>query len=719
MLALAVSCGSSSDISPLILAVEGGTSKSDDGSLTLEIPPGALAEDTEIRISRVAEADLNREDIPELAKYVLEPAGTVFSKPVRVELVLPLSVLEPGFELLNIATEVPADQEPDTVVNVEIDDLLFSDDGSEATLVARISHFSTFSVVEAGYFEPSLSVPDRAVVGVPFTATAITRSTGTDSRVLSKNVYLIGGETIVRTTTIHRESAWDLTGSFLTPFFRDGNLSPTELHNAPPKTRMTTDTFTSTASFTCQRAGEEFKLLFRANIILEVTLEYTGSDLLFFGGTSEPRPGYPIKIARASGECIAPIGSTPTPQPTLTPSPTPTPDPLDGIADIFLLTPTAPADVSDDSGTPDNGSSQLVNGMLVEVSVTQWNGNPGPTLKRSWSDLVNLLSYTLHFSVKPGPDPPPDGRQVEFQIFEEGFVFPFYFPRTSDDSGSTEVRQRFAGGIPGELLESYILPGPGSYSVKGTVGGEEFEINVEVVEPPVTFGALVKPGTWGITPLEPADLDGLVSVEGTWAGQLPEGWEDVHDPGVVLANLSRLELRLVDQFIQPVPTSVAQTIFNGTRLPFDLMLPRARYEGKLSFSLAARGFEGAGGPLKVCGEEIVTYELSGLLSYLPFGEVWAANLELTGELVQPFPKLAEKLPQKIVITATSRIDEIGRLRMIGPVADPISDTSLNLGLLLDFQDLQPNPASVITDESTCRSLMNDVGIIALLTFPQE
>ena len=283
---------------------------------------------------------------------------------------------------------------------------------------------------------------------------------------------------------------------------------------------------------------------------------------------------------------------------------------------------------------------------------------------------------------------------------------------------SSEVLQRFAGGVSGELLESFILPGPGSYSVKGTVGGEEFEINVEAVEPPVTFGALVEPGTWGLTPLVPADLDGLVSVEGIWAGELPAGWQHPDwDPVVVLANLSRLELRLVDQFIQPVAKGTVQTIYNGNRVPFDLMLPRALYEEKLSYFLAAKD-------VKVCGDEIATYEISGLLSYLPNGEVWAARLELTGELVKPFPTLVEELPQKVVITATSRTDEIDRLRMHGPTANLISVPSENsalfeLGLLLNFQDLQPNPDSVITDESTCLSFMSYGGVRALLAFPQD
>ncbi len=76
----------------------------------------------------MAEGDLNRDEFPELAKYILEPSGTVFSEPVEVTLVLPLSLLEPGFRVVNVATEVPADPAQDTFVSVEIDDLLFSDD---------------------------------------------------------------------------------------------------------------------------------------------------------------------------------------------------------------------------------------------------------------------------------------------------------------------------------------------------------------------------------------------------------------------------------------------------------------------------------------------------------------------------------------------------------------------------------------------------------------
>ena len=224
ILALAVSCGSSSDISPLILAAKGGTSNGDDGSLTLEIPPGALAEDTEIRVSRVIEADLNREEIPELAKYILEPAGTVFSKPVRLSIELPLSILDSGFSVLHSLAEDPddLDLDQDPSVAVELDDLLLSEDGSEATLMMQISHFSTITVIK-GPVKTTLSVPDIADVGVPFSARAITSTIGIDGRVESReefpNVGGVKGQNTVRTVTItvRPESPWDLTGNFWAP----------------------------------------------------------------------------------------------------------------------------------------------------------------------------------------------------------------------------------------------------------------------------------------------------------------------------------------------------------------------------------------------------------------------------------------------------------------------------------------------------------------------
>ena len=370
-----------------------------------------------------------------------------------------------------------------------------------------------------------------------------------------------------------------------------------------------------------------------------------------------------------------------------------------------------------------SGSSQVVNGMLFDATVTQWADKPGPTLKKSWAELVDMLSYTLHFSVTPAPGTPCEQlpvrsqifgrashRQIEFQIFQGDSVFPFYWPRTSDDLGSSEPRQATLDPPPScEFQASFILPGTGSYSVKGLIGGDqsgadEFEVKAEAVRPPMQFGALVDPGSWASAPLDAEDLDGFVSVDGTWTGELPEGWQDVYDPGVVLANLSRVELTFVDAYIEPVVTSVAQTTYNGTRHNFDLMLARARYEGKLSFSLVASYQPDEGGSLRACGAEIATYELEGLLSYFPLGEVWAAVLDLTGDLVGPHPELSEELPLKVAITATNLTDGIDPLRMYGFESNSnISNTSADVGFFLDFQDIQPNSASVITDDSACQS----------------
>ena len=355
--------------------------------------------------------------------------------------------------------------------------------------------------------------------------------------------------------------------------------------------------------------------------------------------------------------------------------------------------------------TVSEGQSQLVNGMTVSVTVTQWNEGSG--FLRSWTGLVNVLTYTLRFSVNPAPGTISERLDVEYQVFQGDSLFHFY-----RDADRTAVRQRYAGGSSKELLESIILPGPGIYSVKGSVGGEEFEVTVEAVQPPSRFGALVEPGTWtGRTRIDAGDLEGFLNVEGTWTGELPEGWQDLSYRGVVLGNLTQLELRVVDQFIEPVPTDQAVSIFDYTRPRFDLMAPVAQYEGTMRFFLGATAYE-AGVGWRVCGSETVTYKLEGLLSYWPQFGTWGARLLLTGEIVQPFPALIQQLPQKVVIIATDRIEEIIPLRLkggftrIGPI---ILDTSTKTGFLFHFKDAQPNPASLVNDESKCMSRLRRFG----------
>lgn len=340
--------------------------------------------------------------------------------------------------------------------------------------------------------------------------------------------------------------------------------------------------------------------------------------------------------------------------------------------------PTTPPSESDGS----TASSQVINGMLIDVTVTRWDTDP-QGLKKSWADLVDVLRYRLHFSVKPGPGASDGSTPIEFQIFKGDSVFPFYLPST-DYAEDREIRQVF---VPYQSW--FILPGPGSYTIKGKVGGDEFEVSVEAVQPPVRFGALVEPGTWGHTGIDAGGLEGFASVEGTWTGVLPEGWQDGRQIRADFVSLSQLDFRRIDQFIEPVPSDKPQRIYDGTRLDFDLMLPRARYDGELRFYLAATGFDEKAG---VCGAEIVTYELEGLLSYLPLGKVWGSRLKMTGKLVRPYPVLTEHLPQKVVITSAAGGD-------IEPV---------RFGFR--FQDFEPNPDSVLTHESTCRSRMDETGL---------
>lgn len=69
----------------LIDAALGGTIASEDGVLTVTIPPGALSEDTEVSVTVVDEADWAADvagTVPLSPVYELEPDGTTFSEPV-------------------------------------------------------------------------------------------------------------------------------------------------------------------------------------------------------------------------------------------------------------------------------------------------------------------------------------------------------------------------------------------------------------------------------------------------------------------------------------------------------------------------------------------------------------------------------------------------------------------------------------------------------------
>ena len=390
---------------------------------------------------------------------------------------------------------------------------------------------------------------------------------------------------------------------------------------------------------------------------------------------------------------------------------------------IPTSTPSGSANVSPDATItavdPGESAAILVNGMLIDATGSQWNGPPRATMRRSWSEFAELLRYGLYFSVSDGPIPPAERQRVEYQVFEGAEIIPF-----GGGGGSKDPREHFLipQQFPADVIEDFVeLPGPGQYNVKGTVGEESFDIAFSVEQPPILRGALVPPGEFVSIPIDAYALNGLVNVEGTWSGRLPEGYESWGDVKP-LSNLSQIDLKIVDRFLEPMPTGIPQARYEGESVPFDLMRPVVDLEGTLRFTLGARGWEGGGtrrnaaGGAFVCATETVTYELKGRLEYSPQGPVWGAEFDLTGTLVTPLPLLVEELPQSVEITEAYQPEEIDQLRLIGHFDGPFSETSNGLGFLLSFSDLQSNPASMIHEDSGCISRL-EAG--ALLAFPAE
>ena len=82
-----------------VLAAQGGSIGTSDGKITLEIPSGALTEDTTVSI-RVLSEDEWTDDIKDLSPvgpvYSLEPNGLTFQEPVTIKLALDSSLYSVG-----------------------------------------------------------------------------------------------------------------------------------------------------------------------------------------------------------------------------------------------------------------------------------------------------------------------------------------------------------------------------------------------------------------------------------------------------------------------------------------------------------------------------------------------------------------------------------------------------------------------------------------------
>lgn len=181
--------------SAVISAANGGKLNTTDGKLTLDIPPGALGQDTEVSITLVEVGDLPQDlragavgDV-----YLLRPEGLVFNEPVAVSLefepVVVIIAEGEGFEV-HAVVSVGSDGEEEILDEIKME----IDPDNIAKLRGQLSHFSWITRMKTGI---ELSVhrvdPQRRVKGELFHTyvTARGKSVGVSAS-LSGRVILSG-----------------------------------------------------------------------------------------------------------------------------------------------------------------------------------------------------------------------------------------------------------------------------------------------------------------------------------------------------------------------------------------------------------------------------------------------------------------------------------------------------------------------------------------------
>ncbi len=468
---------------------------------------------------------------------------------------------------------------------------------------------------------------------------------------------------------------------------------------APPETALTTPTFTAITDFTCLKGGADFTIEYFASIDVSEVWNFTYSPEDPIENWDRQRTTTEQHIKLASGKCVAPEGDpAPTPMSAL---PTSTPDPLEKASEVFLADPTETPSADENAGSS-SASVQLSNGMTVQAEISPWGGNA--TLKKSWSGSVDFLQYTLNLTVS-GETKDGNMQDVEYQISA-------IEPRGLIDW--TDVIQNVAGTGVGDLNENVTLPWAGDYVVKGSVGGEAFEITVAAIEPELRYGILAEPSTWkGQTPLSDEGAIELADFSGEWMGWVDQSWIDeilAVSSADVMQNESKLNLERVERFVEPIMTGVQQSTPDGGRTPYEMIVPRALYEGTFSYKLPAFSYETGH-----CGDDILTYEISGTVNYAPNKGLWSAPLVLTGTLSGPLPKLTREFHRTVQIEVISG-DNINRQRLFDeggslPIIGPLEEGAV-VGFVVQFSDLEENTGTTLDNESTCESYPRSIALAA-------
>lgn len=157
--------------SVMVIAAAGGTVVSVDGLVSLEIPAGALTEDTEISMTpmlagQLPESVAGFED-DELVVYDMQPDGLQFTSPATMTFVEEGGLDEEGEEFeATIPVFVSVADGEATFLNEVVGTV---EAGSEdVTWEAEVSHFSEISVFLAARLGALATVPDRVQQDTPF-----------------------------------------------------------------------------------------------------------------------------------------------------------------------------------------------------------------------------------------------------------------------------------------------------------------------------------------------------------------------------------------------------------------------------------------------------------------------------------------------------------------------------------------------------------------------
>lgn len=153
--------------SATVTAAGGGTVASTDGLFTLDVPAGALAEDTEIRVTRVADPQLPHAavGVADLtAVYDLQPSGLVFSDPAQVSVMVE-NAFTADADMVE-ATAVVLYSESEGVVEPLEDIVLVPDDvdPTRGVVTGDISHFSSAFITRPQGLTFVLTAPSSGTV---------------------------------------------------------------------------------------------------------------------------------------------------------------------------------------------------------------------------------------------------------------------------------------------------------------------------------------------------------------------------------------------------------------------------------------------------------------------------------------------------------------------------------------------------------------------------